>query len=190
MGWGGTAATSLEWARARINHPSLPSSPAHFFPPPLPNPTNPVQLFFKPGNKPFTLPPLSQARPHYEQAIRIFETDKPYRITKLLVGDASAKRIDFVRERLRDVECGRKPDLSCYLDSAGTRREVTDAMAEEPLRPAAAAAQGFADAYGGGSASGAIGPFSSFSGVGRRQAGHAHRMSGFPAGAGSLGGRR
>ena len=44
------------------------------------------------------------------------------------------KMADFVRERLVDIQFGRKPDLDKYLDGNGRKREVTPDLAEPPRR--------------------------------------------------------
>ena len=51
------------------------------------------------------------AKVHYEQALLAFQKDPPSKVGLWLYGDPGKKRSDFVRERLVDIEMGRKPDV-------------------------------------------------------------------------------
>ena len=68
---------------------------------------------------------LDGAREHYHAALAAFQRHPPSRVWVALYGDVDSRRCDFVRERLADVEAGRKPDLDTYLDGTGYRRKAT-----------------------------------------------------------------
>lgn len=77
---------------------------------------------------------FDEARTHYEQALAHFQLDPPSRFWKAVYGDVDRRRCDFVRERLVDLEFGRKPDLDKYLDGFGYKRDVTADLAQPPQR--------------------------------------------------------
>ena len=74
---------------------------------------------------------FATAKTYYERALQAFEGPPPSRFSYMLYGDVDRKRCDFVRERLIDIEHGRKPDLDKYLDGYGNRRDVTAELASE-----------------------------------------------------------
>uniref|UniRef100_A0A7S2JAB3 Uncharacterized protein n=1 Tax=Haptolina brevifila TaxID=156173 RepID=A0A7S2JAB3_9EUKA len=87
---------------------------------------------------------LPRAKQYYERALVAFDTPPPSRMSYLLFGDVDRKRCEFVRERLVDIEFGRLPDLTKFLDGYGKRREVTDDLKEEKRTPSS---YGIAGAY-------------------------------------------
>lgn len=80
---------------------------------------------------------FATAKTYYERALQAFEGPPPSRFSYMLYGDVDRKRCDFVRERLIDIEHGRKPDLDKYLDGYGNRRDVTAELARERAEPTA-----------------------------------------------------
>jgi len=75
------------------------------------------------------------AKQYYERALIAFEGPPPSRFTYLFYGDVDRKRCEFVRERLVDIQYGRKPDLDKYLDGYGNRRDVTADLASDSPTP-------------------------------------------------------
>lgn len=78
---------------------------------------------------------FATAKTYYERALAAFDGPAPSRISYLLYGDVDRKRCEFVRERLVDIEHGRKPDLDKYLDGYGNRRDVTPELASDTPTP-------------------------------------------------------
>ena len=76
---------------------------------------------------------MDKAKAHYLAALAAFQRNPPSRLWVALNGDLARRRCDFVRERLDDIEAGRKPDLDHFLDGSGQRRLVTDEVVD-PLR--------------------------------------------------------
>ena len=70
------------------------------------------------------------------------------------------RRCAFVRERLVDIEFGRKPDLDKYLDGYGKERAVTDDLAAPPPKAAEMQTSVYA-ALGGGMGYGYVPPIRS-----------------------------
>jgi len=78
---------------------------------------------------------FASAKAYYERALTAFDGPPPSRLSYLVYGDVDRKRSDFVRERLLDIEHGRKPDLDKYLDGNGQRRNVTEELASDLPTP-------------------------------------------------------
>lgn len=51
-----------------------------------------------------------------------------------IIGSAHCAHLAVVRERLVDLEFGRKPDLDTYLDGYGQKRQVTEDLAQAPSK--------------------------------------------------------
>jgi len=79
-----------------------------------------------------------RAKDYYHRALVAFSTPPPGRLSFMLYGHVDKKRCDFVKERLMDIENGRTPDLSKFLDGNGVRRDVTEDL-KEPARPSSSA---------------------------------------------------
>ena len=71
---------------------------------------------------------FEDAETHYRAALSAFQKHPVGRVYAAVYGDVDKRRCDFVKERLVDIEHGRKPDLEKYLDGNGHKREVTDAV--------------------------------------------------------------
>ena len=76
------------------------------------------------------------AKEHYLAAMAAFQKHPPSRVWTALYGDVDKRRCEFVRERLVDIEFGRKPDLDKYLDGSGYKREVTDEVIRQTVMEA------------------------------------------------------
>jgi len=81
---------------------------------------------------------FDDAKGYYEQAVVCFESASPSRLWVALYGDVDQRRAQFARERLIDLEYGRKPDLDKYLDGYGKKQQVTPDLAQPPPRAAEA----------------------------------------------------
>jgi hypothetical protein len=84
---------------------------------------------------------FDSAKDHYHLALNAFQREAPSRWSLALYGDIDHKRCQFVKERLVDIEFGRKPDLDKFLDGYGQKRDVTpdiiagnDPHDRDPLR--------------------------------------------------------
>ena len=73
---------------------------------------------------------FEEARAHYEKALSSFQRRPPSRLWIAIYGDVDRRRCDFVRERIVDLDFGRKPDLDKYLDGLGHKRDVTPDLAD------------------------------------------------------------
>ena len=99
---------------------------------------------------------FESAKEHYLAALNAFQKHPPSRVWAALYGDVDKRRCDYVRERLIDIEFGRKPDLGKYLDGFGRKRDVTeeviraDEITTNPKLKAERDAQLAAASYGAG----------------------------------------
>ena len=77
------------------------------------------------------------ARSYYEQAHRVFSAQpaQDY-LSSLIFHDVNQKRRDFVRERLIDINWGRKPGED-FLDASGTKRAHSELAELEARAPSA-----------------------------------------------------
>lgn len=94
---------------------------------------------------------FAEAKQYYEAALAAFDpghnSSRMSRFWNALYGDVDRKRRDFVRERLVDIEFGRKPDLDKYLDGFGVKRDVTPDLAQPPQYTPSGFAAGSAVTY-------------------------------------------
>ncbi len=67
---------------------------------------------------------LEAAQDYYEQAIGSFEKAETPALERIMYGDANKRRVDFVKERLIDIQWNRKPDNDVFLDENGRKKPI------------------------------------------------------------------
>lgn len=87
------------------------------------------------------------AKAYYEMAIEELQVIPTSRITWLFYGDLNGRQLSYIKDRLEQLQNGRKPESRAYLDEYGKLRKWSDKEVESAIARMEASANGAPQAF-------------------------------------------